>query len=202
MNETKPYTALSADRIVNLIKYVSEASVLPGLMAEFGVFEGGSLNVIMQHTPSSKTIYGIDSFEGLPELNKEHDLSTWNICKGGMVADYETVKAHFAKFSNVVLLKGWFPEVMNQLPTDLEFCFVHIDVDLYQSVKDACEYFYPRLVQGGIMLFDDYDWIDTPGAKVAIHEFFGGLNYNDIPSVRKEICREDGSLQFQYLIIK
>jgi len=49
---------------------------------------------------------------------------------------------------------------------------VHIDVDIYQSVKDCCEFFYPRLHAGGVMLFDDYGKWTCPGAKLAVDEFF------------------------------
>jgi O-methyltransferase len=198
----KLYTALSTDRLENLVKYVKQTNLLNGAVAEFGVFEGGSLDIIAQNVISSKIIYGLDSFEGLPEPHKEYDLLTWNICKGGMKADYETAKLALAKYPNLKLFKGFFPEITKELPNDIQFSFVHIDVDLYQSVKDACEYFYPRLVKGGIMISDDYEYTDTPGAKIALHEYFGKLTYENIPSTRIHLCMLDGTKQCQYLIIK
>jgi O-methyltransferase len=202
LETTKIYTSLSEDRIANLIKYVIMASKYEGLIAEFGVFEGGSLDAIVRNAPAFKAIYGLDSFEGLPEPDERYDLKTWNICKGGMAADYDIVKKYFDEFPNVLLLKGFFPEVTQRLHRGARFCFVHVDVDLYQSVKDACEYFYPRMCKKGVIIFDDYCWGDTPGAKIAIHEYFQGLNLRDAPFLRKSICREDGTMQFQYLVIR
>jgi O-methyltransferase len=49
---------------------------------------------------------------------------------------------------------------------------VHIDADIYQSVKDSCTFFYPRLESGGIMVFDDYGFPSCPGARKAVDEFF------------------------------
>jgi hypothetical protein len=48
----------------------------------------------------------------------------------------------------------------------------HIDVDLYQSTLDCCEYFYPRLVPGGILLFDEYGFAAARGEKDAVDQFF------------------------------
>lgn len=203
MNEVKPiYSAVSKDRMENLIRHLKQVADKPGYIAEFGVLMGGSLHAIASNVPSDKTIFGLDSFEGLPEPHKTHDLSTWNICKGGMAADYNAACYNLRGFPNVKLVKGFFPASTVELPADASFCFVHIDADLYQSVKDACSYFYPRMVEGGVMIFDDYEWIDTPGAKTAIHEYFGGLSLRNAPAHRGPICREDGSSHFQYLVVK
>jgi O-methyltransferase len=199
---TNLYTAISSDRLENIVKYVKQTNGLEGDVAEFGVFEGGSLDVIAKNVIPSKNIYGIDSFEGLPEPHKTHDLLTWNICKGGMKADFETTKLALAKYTNLKLIKGFFHEAIKELPKNIKFSFVHIDVDLYQSVKDACEYFYPKLVKNGIIISDDYEYEDTPGAKIALHEYFGNLSYEKMPSARIHLCMPDGTKQCQYLIIK
>ena len=52
------------------------------------------------------------------------------------------------------------------------FCFVHADADVYPSTKDICEFFYPRLTPGGLIIFDDYGYSGAPGAKKAVDEYF------------------------------
>jgi O-methyltransferase len=47
-----------------------------------------------------------------------------------------------------------------------------VDVDIYRSVLDCCRFFYPRLVTGGAIVFDDYGRNSCPGAKAAVDEFF------------------------------
>ena len=53
---------------------------------------------------------------------------------------------------------------------DRQFILVHMDVDLYEPYRDSIEFFFPRLVEGGAMVFDDYGLTQFPGAKLAIDE--------------------------------
>jgi O-methyltransferase len=55
---------------------------------------------------------------------------------------------------------------------DRRFCFAHIDLDLYQGVKDAVAFVYPRMPRGGLIVFDDYGFASCPGARKAVDEFF------------------------------
>ena len=117
-----------------------------GLYLEFGVFSGASINQIAKLKPEH-TIYGFDSFEGLPE--------TWR-------DDFET--GMFKKDSlpevekNVVLVKGWFNE---SLPGFLaehpgNCAFIHVDCDLYSSAKTVFTLLAERIVPGTVIVFDEY----------------------------------------------
>jgi O-methyltransferase len=53
-----------------------------------------------------------------------------------------------------------------------QFSFVHINCDFYQPTIDCCEFFYPRLVSGGVIVFDDYGFPSCRGEKDAADEFF------------------------------
>jgi hypothetical protein len=48
------------------------------------------------------------------------------------------------------------------------FSFVHLDADLYKSTLYSLNFFYPRLVDGGLILSHDYH---AEGVKRAFHEF-------------------------------
>jgi O-methyltransferase len=67
--------------------------------------------------------------------------------------------------------KGLFPESAAELG-ELRFSFVHLDLDLYDSTKAALEWFWPRVVSGGILLSHDYPLSD--GVVRSFHEFFAG----------------------------
>ena len=54
------------------------------------------------------------------------------------------VTAFLKDFSNVKFYPGFFPATSEPVTNKL-FSFVHIDVDIYQSVKDCCEFFFARL---------------------------------------------------------
>ena len=70
----------------------------------------------------------------------------------------------------VVLKQGWIPKSFNGLE-DSKFSFVHIDLDLYESIKNTLSFIYPRLLKGGVLVFDDYGFASCPGAKKAVDEF-------------------------------
>lgn len=71
--------------------------------------------------------------------------------------------------SRVQIFKGIFPDSA-EVVKDHKFSFVHIDTDFYLSVKACIEWFWPRLLTGGIMVFDDYEWPNCPGVKKALVE--------------------------------
>ena len=56
--------------------------------------------------------------------------------------------------------------------SDARFCFAHIDLDLYQGVRDSLDFLYPRLSHGGVIVLDDYGFASCPGARKAVDEFF------------------------------
>ena len=71
------------------------------------------------------------------------------------------------------LYKGWIPERFIDV-SDRCFCFVHIDVDLYKPTLDSLQFFYPRMVRGGVIVCDDYGFVTCPGARQAFDEFLIG----------------------------
>ena len=82
------------------------------------------------------------------------------------------MEKNLAKFQKqICLYKGWIPERFKDV-SELQFRFVHIDVDLFQPTKDAIEFFYPRMVKGGVIVCDDYGFDTCPGATKAMDEFF------------------------------
>lgn len=188
-------TGITVDRLAMLIAYSWMVSEKLGAFAEFGVCQGGSLDLLARLHPD-RLIYGIDSFEGLPApgkydtYHKEGDFALSEDDYGGL-RDY-----FYTEDSGVHIYKGFSPGVFNDLPKHETFAFVHVDVDLYQSVKDALDYFWPRLIPTGIMIFDDYGFNTTPGAKRAIDEFTANCTY------RGEIIFNNGHKTGQYIIIK
>jgi hypothetical protein len=46
-----------------------------------------------------------------------------------------------------------------------------LDCDLYSSYKIGLEYFYLRMVPGGVILFDEYNDPPWPGCNQAVDEF-------------------------------
>ncbi len=177
---TELQTGLTYDRLAVLMAYSLSCSEMSGYFAEFGVCQGGSLELLAKLYPK-RLIYGLDGFNGLPKPGKQ-DLHTEGEFALSDV-EFKNLERVFGGYPNVEILKGYSPDVFETIK-EVEFAFVHIDVDLYESVRGALDFFWPRLQEGGILIFDDYGFPTTPGAKKAVDEW-------DLP------CQFRGKIGFQ-----
>lgn len=127
---------------LNLVKAVEGTK---GNIAEVGVYEGDSAEVIAKHK-GNRHLYLFDTFSGLPVPTRiDGQFHT-----GEFAAKVETVTERFKPYKNVHIIEGWFPTTA----IDERFGLVHLDVDLYQPTKDCLSYFWPRL--DGVIIVHDY----------------------------------------------
>jgi hypothetical protein len=49
--------------------------------------------------------------------------------------------------------------------------FIHMDMDVYPPTKFALNYFWPKILRGGVVIGDDYGTSSCPGMKKAVDEF-------------------------------
>ena len=167
--EIEARTVVSQDRCFMLYQMAKYADGKDGEMAEVGVYKGGTAKIISKTCPQ-KTVHIFDTFAGMPDVVCGIDVHR----KGDFLdTSIESVKSFLSDCSNVVFHPGFFPDTAETVK-DKKFCFVYVDVDIYQSVKNCIELFYPRMVSGGVMVFDDYEWKGCPGVKKAIDEFLAG----------------------------
>ncbi len=141
-------TALQFERKKDLWDHALSKRPIRDLAAEFGVWNGQSINYLAAKLAPS-LIYGFDSFEGLRE-----DWSGWKETKGTFSLEGRPPVVA----SNVRLVKGWFDETVPKfLVENTEpFSFVHIDCDTYESSSTVLDLIGPRLEIGTILVFDEY----------------------------------------------
>lgn len=162
----------SANRKYFLRELLKLVLQIPGGSAECGVFHGASSHLICNALQSTgKPHHLFDSFEGLSDPRSE-DGSHWQA--GQFAVSEETVRQNLASFTNLHYHVGWIPQTFAAVQNET-FCFVHLDVDLYQPTRDAAEFFYPRLQTGGILLCDDYGFSTCPGAQRAFDELAAAI---------------------------
>jgi len=138
-----------------------------GLVAEVGVYKGGSLKVLAKLFDDT-AVLGFDTFEGLP---KEQWIES-EIHEPGDFHDttMKDVQEFLHDCPNVVLIKGLFPTSAKGMD-DYKFRLVHLDTDFYLGTKLSLEWFWPRMESGGIIVFDDYKWPNCPGVEQVLKEF-------------------------------
>jgi hypothetical protein len=147
----------------------SSQSKLEGDMAEVGVYQGGSAKLICE-AKGDKSLHLFDTFTGLPPLSESDThfgVKFWKENEFNNTSE-DKVKQYLGKYGNVKTYQGKFPETSEPVK-NTKFSFVHLDVDLYQSTIDSLEFFYPRLVRGGIIMTHDYH---SGGVHKAFEEFF------------------------------
>ena len=140
---------------------------LPGDTAECGVYQGASSFLICEQLNSADRRHHIfDSFAGLSNPGPEDGLH-WQ--PGQFAVPELAVRKNLQQFAHVDYHAGWIPATLSRV-ADKQFCFVHLDVDLYEPTRDASTFFYSRLTPGGILLCDDYGFSTCPGAQQAMNE--------------------------------
>lgn len=163
----------SLDRKYTLDQLMQLAPTVPGDTAECGAYQGASSLLMCRHIQGlDKKHHVFDSFEGL-STPKSEDGAYWQ--EGDLAVGEQSIRNVLKPFDFVQYHKGWIPHTFERV-RDNTFCFVHIDVDLYQPTFDSLAFFYPRINPGGIILCDDYGFSTCPGAKKAMDAFFADKN--------------------------
>ena len=121
------------------------------LWLEFGVASGRTVNYISRFT--EETVYGFDSFLGLPEKWRDgFEKGEFNL--HGILPEVNT---------NVTLIKGLFQDTLPAFLTEQSknISFIHIDCDLYSSTKYILNTVKPYLQEGCVIIFDEL--VNYPG---------------------------------------
>lgn len=157
--------------LMELARYAT--SNFEGEMIELGVYRGGSAAAVACYSSEAgiqRPFHLCDTFTGLPsprewEYHKARDFGDTTYEK--VVDCLQTLLPEYP----FQFHQGLFSESL-PLIAQVKFCFAHVDADLYDSILESCEFLYPRMVKGGIIVFDDYGAPTCPGATQAIDEFF------------------------------
>jgi hypothetical protein len=151
---------------------------------ECGVFTGSSLLACAELARDAHLDFhmvGLDTFTGLPPLSQT-DLSLARpkarYLRQTMFTEtsVEQVREriHDARLEREVELHaGLFTDTLPLLP-EQRYHFVNIDCDLYEPHIECLDYFYPRMVPGAIVFFDDYHSVDYPMAGRSVDDWMQG----------------------------
>jgi hypothetical protein len=89
---------------------------------------------------------------------------------------FDVVKAKFAHLSNVHVVRGVVPDVFLQVVPE-RVAWLHIDLNSARAEIGALEVLFDRVVPGGMIVFDDYGWVNFRKQKIAEDEFFAARGY-------------------------
>jgi O-methyltransferase len=77
------------------------------------------------------------------------------------------------KYPNLEIVEGWFEHTVKVTDTG-PISLLRLDGDLYNSTFVCLEYLFPKVINGGVVIMDDFQ---LPGCRDACVEYFEGIRY-------------------------
>lgn len=186
IEKVRPFSMTSVERITELynsLEYIRTNNI-DGDIVECGVWKGGNIIGIIEylkyHNIVDKNVWLYDTFEGMttPEEidvdlnnNKASTILSSVLCYSPLnevkqnlsKSEFDSNKLKFivGDVSETLLIESNKPNKISLL---------RLDTDWYKSTKDELIHLYPKLVNDGVLIVDDYGhW---KGSKTATDEFF------------------------------
>ncbi|APG30603.1 O-methyltransferase [Granulibacter bethesdensis] len=155
------------------------AENITGDLLELGVWKGDTAVLLADFARKRNvTAWLLDTFEGFDQrdLAENEDHLSAAFKDTSLAAVRKRIGEESVRY-----IQGYFPDTANQLLSDNQYSFVHIDCDLYAPILSALEYFYPRMVEGGFIVMHDFMSLTWEGPTRAINEFFADKPEKIIP---------------------
>jgi hypothetical protein len=128
-------------------------------------------------TSNGRHFYLVDTFEGIVEellTDREREMGPiyWDAIR--YQNNYPDALRNVSPFKNVQLVKGMVPNILPQIPAR-QVAYLHIDMNSALAEVAALEYFWPKVVLGGVVLLDDYAYAGYEPLREAHNELAKGL---------------------------
>jgi O-methyltransferase len=187
----KTHSITSLERMYAMWQAVRHVSArgLSGDLVECGVWMGGNCMLaaltLLELGDLERRIWLYDTFEGMSRPSPEdvrHDgqdaASLWEQRRMGeeasdwWCADYDSVRRNMVSTGypeeRLELVKGKVEDTTpGQIPERISV--LRLDTDWYLSTRHEMLHLFPRLVQGGVLIVDDYGWWE--GSRQAVDEY-------------------------------
>jgi len=187
---------------VHVVLWVAQAaSKLPGDFVECGVNKGFYSSAIMQYldwNSLDKKFFLLDTFNGIDErfVNDEEkrlgrlEINQRVLDQGGYELNVESVRKNFSEWERVQIIQGAVPETLRQVDTE-QVAYLHLDMNCAIPEVAATEFFWPRLVPGGFVLFDDYAYAGFEPQHSALNKFADSkrIKVMSLPTGQGLVCK-------------
>lgn len=170
-----------------------------GVYVEAGVAAGAQI-IAMAYGAPNKTIYAFDSFQGIPlpscmddqypgirMISEEERRSLPGPgeqaleSSGATSVSLDDFKKHCLDSGvgtrNIKPVRGWFEETVQNFSRE-KIAILRLDGDLYNSTAVCLKHLYPKVIDGGIVIIDDYQ---LRGCRLAVEDFLS--NHPEIESI-------------------
>ncbi|MGR8949173.1 MAG: TylF/MycF/NovP-related O-methyltransferase [Gammaproteobacteria bacterium] len=202
-DKVDPYTMTSQPRVANLeyaTRYIARHNIT-GDFVECGVGAGGSMMAVaytlLDENITDRRLLLYDTYAGMArptdkdvsvfgkpatrkwEKKSNDGTCTWHnypledVQANLALTEYPQTQIHF--------IKGLVQDTLPGNDSDA-IALLRLDTNLYESTIAECEYLFPKLRSGGVLIIDDYyRWL---GQKDAVDEY---LTKHNIPMLLTRI---------------
>jgi hypothetical protein len=184
-----PYSCIQPECLQELYDLVAGIQV-PGAVVECGVANGGTAAVIWSAAGKERDLWLFDSFEGLPRptvpdggrafSKYDYHIATHGSWCKGYSKHVEHIVGQVGDLDKVKIIPGWIENTLPEYAAQIgKIAVLHIDVDFYEPTRCALEWLHHLVVEGGLVVVDDYSY--WPGCKTAVDEYLGGRGLTLMP---------------------
>lgn len=194
---TNPWEGFSLQwRVYVVCWFANHVKNLEGDFVECGVNTGAYARAVIDYIDFpklDKKFYLFDTFGGLVAeqiSEKEKEIGIDQLYKNNYKDVYEEVKKTFASF-NVNVVKGSVPSTLNSCTSD-KIAYLSIDMNVTEPEIAAINYFWDRVVKGGVVILDDYGFPPHINQKNAFDEFARqkGIEILNLPTGQGVIIKQ------------
>ncbi len=190
------YTMTSVERLYALfcaVDYILSNDI-KGCFVECGVWRGGSSMLIAKMLSNrhirDRKIYLYDTFEGMSEPTKndmdlrgasaaallkenENDKKDSVWCLANLPDVQNNLRSTSFPEENLVYVKGKVEDTIPEIMPEDHIALLRLDTDWYDSTKHELTFLYPKLVENGVLIIDDYGHWE--GCRKAVDEYFSDI---------------------------
>mgnify|MGYP000341883858 CR=1 FL=1 len=179
-------------KVLNVKGSIIECGVNEG----YGISSWAKFSAILEPVNLTRRIYGFDTFEGFPSVDKKDGQSDNASVGSYSVADdyelyldqvlaYHESESPISHLKKYELVKGdaskTLEKYLQQHPETI-VALAYFDFDIYEPTKKCLELIKGRLSKGSIIGFDELNFSEFPGETIAFDEVLGIQNYRIVRS--------------------
>ena len=182
-----PFTTASRGALLDLAQMVRTVLTfdIPGNLVECGVWRVGAAllmaDLLRQADATDRSVWLFDSFEGLPPPRRVDGLAALVYNRNTSSPEYyDSGRASLDEVRQtaeqlgvgpyIQVVKGWYEQTLPLCRDRLgQIAILRIDGDWHASVRCCLDNLFDQVVDGGLVIIDDYYAYD--GCRLAVHEF-------------------------------
>ncbi len=155
----------------------AQAARLDGDFVECGV-DSGMMSVAicewLDFNRVDKDFWLFDTFRGIPDAQmtaaERNGIGGWHN-QHSYAECFAEAQATFAPWPRCKLIRGEVPDSLAAFPPDRRVAYLSIDMNIVAPEVAALDFFWDRLVPGGVVVLDDYAWATHRAQQEALDAF-------------------------------